>query len=522
MSHWMNVRNWFGKKNSLSVLLDSLEVKHTPLFVSTLLDKYANATRSIQSLSKLLEIFFIETAAVFIDNKNEMAKNLHLPYVAQFKTENVTVVERSESFIIYWTADKKHKVPYEEFCNNWTGLTLLVEKQPESKEPDYKEHLTKYLFTLIVCMGILMGLSVLFVAGFIYAVHLLGWRIVFPFLLNVGGLFVSILLLSKQLKKDNTLATQVCRAFTKTDGCKGVLETKASTIGGVISWSEIGLGYFVANLILMSAFPLYYMYVIGINVCVLPFSFWSIWYQKAVAKQWCPLCLLVQLIIWSLFAVNLFWIKPIDLHFKELVLIGCCYIVLPLLVNRIVLLLTENIKLKNAYADYHILKLNETVFNALLVEQTHYKVDKAASSILLGNKSSSQLLTVVSNPFCNSCAFQHQFINELLIQNKICIQYFFYSFSENTEVIDKLLIGYYLKEADVIRVYSDWFSLGINNPPDFTNKYPLEIEGDTGVEEEYDRQRGWIEREHIVTTPTILLNGYKLPYPYTLEDLKML
>ena len=41
-----------------------------------------------------------------------------------------------------------------------------------------------------------------------------------------------------------------------------------------------------------------------LNIFTLPYSFWSVWYQKAKAKQWCVLCLIIQALLWTLTKEN--------------------------------------------------------------------------------------------------------------------------------------------------------------------------------------------------------------------------
>jgi uncharacterized membrane protein YhaH (DUF805 family) len=51
-----------------------------------------------------------------------------------------------------------------------------------------------------------------------------------------------------------------------------------------------------------------------VNTVALFYTFWSVWYQAKVAKQWCPLCIAVQIVLWCLFLVyfifGLFYFIP--------------------------------------------------------------------------------------------------------------------------------------------------------------------------------------------------------------------
>jgi len=86
--------------------------------------------------------------------------------------------------------------------------------------------------------------------------------------------------------------------------CNNVLESDAAKLWGVFGWSEIGLGYFTANVLLILYLPFTIYYLAIIHIFTLPYSFWSVWYQKVKARQWCPLCLIVQVLLWSIFIAD--------------------------------------------------------------------------------------------------------------------------------------------------------------------------------------------------------------------------
>ena len=111
--------------------------------------------------------------------------------------------------------------------------------------------------------------------------------------LNLTGIFICRLLVLQQLKIHSNYADKICSLFSKSD-CNNVLESEAAKLWGVFGWSEIGLGYFVSSVLLVLFVPKTISILALINIIALPYSFWSVWYQKVKARQWCPLCLIVQ------------------------------------------------------------------------------------------------------------------------------------------------------------------------------------------------------------------------------------
>lgn len=156
------------------------------------------------------------------------------------------------------------------------------------------------------------------------------------------GLALSFMLVQKSMNIKNRAADRVCGVLQE-GGCDKVLELKASTFFGIFSWSEVGFTYFSVSLLALLIFPQWISYLAACNVCCLPFTIWSIWYQKFRAKHWCTLCVSVQATLWLLFACYLTggWLKgifPLRIEFFVLVL---AYGLVLLALNRIVPLMTK-------------------------------------------------------------------------------------------------------------------------------------------------------------------------------------
>ena len=84
-------------------------------------------------------------------------------------------------------------------------------------------------------------------------------------------------------------------------------------------------------------FPQWIRYLALCNVCCLPFTFWSIWYQRFRAHKWCTLCVSVQATLWLLFFCYLSggWLKGVFPLRIEFFVLGVTYLTVLLLLNRI-------------------------------------------------------------------------------------------------------------------------------------------------------------------------------------------
>lgn len=320
-------------------------------------------------------------------------------------------------------------------------------------------------------------------------------------------------------------ADKICSLFKKGD-CNDILESEAAKLGGGIGWSEVGLGYFLANMLILFFMPSLLPYLVLINICALPYSFWSVWYQKFKAKQWCTLCLIVQVLLWAIFIVSLIFnfVQWPVWNITDILITGCLYVIPIFVINQLIPGLSERQKNETITQELNSIKADENVFFAMLKKQPYYEVDRKTSSILWGNLESKILVTVLTNPHCNPCAKMHKRIENVLNEtNNLCIQYMFSSFNEDLDSSNKFLSAIYTQQSEQDRktTFDNWFEFGKNKKEDFLAQYNVNVE-DESVQQEFEKHEAWKNSTGLRATPTILVNGYKLPDNYKIEDLMYL
>lgn len=291
--------------------------------------------KSLFGLSKLLEEYGVPNEGVRISDKSEIRK-LGVPFLARTPEGFVIVTAVGDDRVSYVTQGVAETVPYNAFVDAWTGVALLAYPDADAGEPDYRAHADiemvkrSKVWVLWGCVAALF--LYLFISNGIYR-HV---STVVLTLLNIAGLGATYLLLLKSQKVHSRFADRVC-GVVEEGGCDDVLETKASSFFGIFSWSEVGFAYFSVSLLALLVFPDDICYLGAINICCLPFSFWSVWYQKTRAKAWCTLCLSVQAILWLSFACylagdRLHGIFPLRMPFF---VTGVCYVTVLLALNRL-------------------------------------------------------------------------------------------------------------------------------------------------------------------------------------------
>ena len=168
-------------------------------------------------------------------------------------------------------------------------------------------------------------------------------------------------------------------------------------------------------------------------------------------------------------------------------------------------------------------KSKPEVFITSLIHQPHYDLDDSVSRIVWGNKDGGLNVTVVTNPYCGYCTLMHDRIEKLFEKtgDKISVRYVF-SFDQHTEEGSKYLIAVYLDESLTIdrkkKIFDDWFRNPKKKNIDHIKKYIRDMDYEV-VNIEMENHTQWCARTNNYATPTILVDGYKLPEDYAIEDI---
>ena len=297
-------------------------------------------------------------------------------------------------------------------------------------------------------------------------------------------------------------ADKICSLFKQND-CNNVLESDAAKLWGIFGWSEIGLGYFATNVLLILFLPNAIPLLALFNIFTLPYSFWSVWYQKVKAKQWCPLCLIVQALLWAIFITNCLFgyiqIQLFSYSVIQLLFLACCYSASVLGINALVPKFNAGRAVPVLRQAINSMKADEGVFKALLKQQPLYETSDSDSIIRFGNPDSQLRLTVLTNPYCHPCSLMHKRIERLLqkMNNSIGVQYILSSFDESLNTTNKYLIAACLKNChcgndpqSAEHIFTEWFEKGKALQDDYFKNRNLDMEN-PAIEIEFQKHEAW-------------------------------
>lgn len=504
------------KSNIFLSLLKELGVPHTRSYSRRVYEEHPYKY-TFFGLKSLSEKYGIKCNGIKLGDKEEVSK-LSVPFVADYGNDYVLVKEIEDGKVKLEMYDTDLSVSVEDFNKSWGGNALLFYPDENSVEPDYRLHKRNDLLSLLEKLGLGICLVILLTVGFLQ--RNVPSIMEYPLIgLSLLGMAFSAMLLSSQMRFQNSLVESVCHAF-KQANCNNVLESKAAKLLGRYSWAEIGFSYFAANFLLSLLSSNYVGILAYIGALALIYSVWSVYYQKRIS-QWCLLCLMVQGVIivqFVLYLIGGYYVKSFEANWTDFVCLFTTYIAIGIATNKLLPLLTKSEELLQSRWQFNYFKLNKRIFNALAESGNEFP--PCNSSILFGNPESEIKLTVFSNPYCNPCSAMHRRLQRLIDENIIQIQYVFTSFKPEWNNINKFMIAVYhqLGAEEAWKIYSQWYDKGRFEQEKFFDRFRLKIDAGA-VEKEFDIQEKWGKEADLHATPTLIVNDHKIPYGYSVEDL---
>lgn len=287
-------------KSIFTRFLAELGVPHT--------DAYSDAQfkgmtfNSLYGLSHLLKNYGVKNEGVLFKDKSKIS-SLSTPFLAQSKAGIFVIVDKIDptaGLVEYDSLGQRQKVDLKTFIEAWNGVALLAYPDAGSREPEYNAHRLTEIVAKLANYALVAGFGGLFVYFFLSRGLYTHFSTILLTIFNCVGLYFSFMLLQKTLNIHTAASERVC-AVLEEGGCDSIAKSSASKLVGVFSWSEIGFGYFGVSLIVLLLYPKMWPALALCNVFCLPYTCWSIWYQKFKAGHWCTLCVGVQATLWLLF-----------------------------------------------------------------------------------------------------------------------------------------------------------------------------------------------------------------------------
>jgi len=295
------------------------------------------------------------------------------------------------------------------FSSTLSGAVIVFNPTMNSGQKDFTQaKQDEILASLIIPLSVLGVLLLLFGFAVItdQAIDLsYSWKIPVLIFTKLVGIIVTLLLVLHELKVRNPFVDKICHIGKNTD-CNAVLNSDSSKIFGWINWADFGFIYFVGGLffvIINSSSEAIYILAL-LSILSIPFPLYSIYTQAFRIKKFCPLCLTVQLILISEFAILLPEVLGISISASSVIILMTCF-GLP---GLIYLLVRSVSKIRTEYLDllkkHFRFKSNPQIFRNALLSQERSLEKPIPDRIILGNPDGDITIHTFLSLYCHPCA----------------------------------------------------------------------------------------------------------------------
>ncbi|WP_299889784.1 vitamin K epoxide reductase family protein [uncultured Lacinutrix sp.] len=475
---------------------------------------------SLHAITGVLDHFNIENIAADVPVNVDTLLQLPNYFIAQINTnkgQSLTLVEKKNlEYYIFNTESKKQVITTKEFLNKFTGIIVAVEKKLTNEEKSSNRNIFKHLGFIFISI-----LSLFLIFNNLASI---GTATIFHLGLSIIGLITSIAIVKQELGLQTSIGDAFCSGADEKKDCDAVLTSNGSKIIKDYKLSDFSILYF-ASLTLLTCFQISNPVIsFSINLLTIPVTLYSIYYQYAIVKKWCPLCLVIVGVLWlqvtTLIIANTF---ISDFVINDFLVFGLTTISVYLVWSYIKPMLTSINKLKKEQIENVKFKRNFALFENLLQKSSQVSTTiNDAEEIVFGNRSSNLEIVLITNPFCGHCKPVHKQINNILhkYHDKVNIKIRFNVNvkNENTDLLkvtSRLLEIYKEKgEQHCLQAMNDIYKNG--NTITWLKKWG---ENKIIFMSELKKEGIWCKNNTINFTPEILINGQAFPKEYNRTDL---
>ncbi|MCD8399743.1 thioredoxin domain-containing protein [Tenacibaculum finnmarkense] len=475
---------------------------------------------SLHAITGVLDHFNIENVAADVPVNTETLLQLPTSFIAQINTEEgndlVVVEKKGENYILYNTENKKQSLSENDFLKKFTGIIVAVEESEQSTAIKTNSNVIK-----IIAFSLFIGL-----AGFILYKNATAWHTIAYLALSIIGIITSIAIIKQELGLKTAIGDAFCTGTDDKKDCDAVLTSKGAEIIKGYKLSDFSILYFT-GLTLLTFFQLTDPTIsYAISLVAIPITLYSIYYQYAVVKKWCFLCLSI---------VGLLWLQSlipaisntysVDFTIANLVVFGLVSLATWLFWSYVKPLFTDIHQLKKEKIEHVKFKRNYTLFESLLQKSPQLNTQLTnTKEMVFGNKNSKLEIVLITNPFCGHCKPVHKHIDEIL-----------HRYAQNVKISIRFAISSERKEDNLLKITSRLLEIYDKQGQNNCLKAMSEIYEDGNTEawlkkwgnctdinyyvSELEKGSNWCKENAINFTPEILINGKSFPKEYNRTDL---
>ena len=465
-------------------------------------------------------------------NKSEI-ENVNTPFIALLSFGNgdenrytiVSGITGNKVRLLDAASNKWKEIEKPVFIEQWTRVALLA----EDRRSELVKRLSKSSWYNLPHVVILSSI-ILIIVLLLFRFSVTNIAVYGIWLLNLIGILISFTLVKLDFGYNNSVTSKFCNISSRFS-CNEILASKGGRIFN-IKWSIIGLAYFISNLMVSLVVLLFLKqletWLFVFSCLPILFVVYSVFYQWAVEKKWCMLCLLVQGILLGQFFILLFnvnyknfQVEPVHMYNAFLIII-LVHLVSLYFINYVVVKKYDSIESSRVkFQAYKKALLQPWPFEYFSVTNELIKAPDAG--VFIGNPAAQNTVLIVSSPSCRYCSDS---ILELLslVRSSSCInvQILFNCKTIDAENDNKVASHFLNLQKQKPAMLNDalyYWALKKATSSDFINRFPLK-EAINDFSRDIENMASWCTINSINNVPALFVNGRPLPYIYDIKDLR--
>ncbi len=175
--------------NIFTAFLNALYVKFTKSYS----DKFYNEhpyKYNLFGISRMLSDYGIKNAGIKIEDKINDIGEIQTPFIAHIGGDFGLVYSVTDNEVEYRINNLNLSVNKSVFCENWSGVILLAEKNEDSIEPNYSRHYKRELFWFILRSLFIISFFLIVLMTFVNNESYKNWGYQSSLIFNIVGLYI--------------------------------------------------------------------------------------------------------------------------------------------------------------------------------------------------------------------------------------------------------------------------------------------------------------------------------------------
>jgi uncharacterized membrane protein len=523
-----------SEKNAFVAVNNLLKIAKVKVTETTLKSKLLQHSDfpTLISLSDVLTDLKVDNMATQI-NPYQLSE-IPLPAIAHFEDGfGYGTINKIEDNHVEWLHEKMgiRRESIAEFSQRWQGITLLTQPNEKSGEENYSKNrkfeIIENFRNPFIISGLMLIVGCLIWNNF-YTISIENLNNFYAFFIaKFAGVLVSCFLIWYSIDANNSFLKSVCEINSKTN-CGNILNSEAAKIFGWLTWSEIGLFYFTGGflaLLFSNNLNETLQILKWLNVLALPYTVWSIYYQAFVAKEWCILCLTVQVLLW----VEFFTLLPISFTLNtemidSFINLSLCFLSVTILWAFIKKPIQNSERFDETYNTLQKIKFDPDFVRGILSKERMLPpIFEGMKVLKMGNPEAENILKIILSPLCESCGKTfievQKFVNE---HTNVKVEiYWAIEINASNSIIKNFSQIFSLPPKQMEYEILKWYKKLNNAMIERNQNKELMKVNDENFQQITYHQR-WLELADIKKVPSIFLNNVELSKIFEINDITRL